>query len=125
MKNYIILLSELGLTASNSTGQFDNNTSEFRNLYNSSHKQLTKKYTENKEIIANITVYKELDDNGNKTDLKNTNHTVKVVTDGNQIRLFFEKSTDPEFESTYRFKTNDAFFHVTKNSLQKWSTKYI
>jgi len=123
MKTKIIIIILLTLSPSAIFGQQDIGLEEFKGLYKSNHPKILEKYSINKEVVANINVFNEFSDNGGRTSAKNAIHRVRIISDGAQARLFFEKSTDSDVEGTYRFKTQDAVFGVARDRLNRWSIK--
>ncbi len=125
MKKKLLLFLIWALALTSSPGQSPSNMDEFRDLYNAGHKKIIAKYVTNKEIVADITIYNEFGDSGEKTGTANTRHKIRVVSDGLQSRVFFEKSTDAEFDGIYMYKTKDSVFNVRPNGIGKWSIKKL
>ncbi len=123
MKTKMIVVIFSGFVASAVFGQESDDVAEFREFYRLNYPKLLEKYSANKEIVANITAFNEFDDDGGKTGAKNTIHRVRIVSDGVQSRLFFEKSTDGEFDGTYRYKLKNSVFVVGRNRLSGWTIK--
>ncbi len=123
MKTKLVFVLFLMFVSSAIFGRQDIGLEEFKELYKLNYLKILERYSTNKEVVANITVFNEFSDNGGRTSAKNAIHRVWIISDGAQARLFFEKSTDSDVEGTYRFKTQDAVFGVARDRLNRWSIK--